>query len=155
MTAQRRNYSEAEHLALTTQVDGLCPLCGTGLFYKKKSRSYKDYELAHIYPLNPSAQEAALLAGERMLCQNVNDLDNMIPLCSRCHTRFDKPRTVEEYRCLVEIKEALLLKSSQAAIRGAYQIEKEMREVIDSLGNYAVASSSTSLELEPKIFQRS
>lgn len=47
------NYSAAQQTALVTQVNRVCPLCVELLYYKKKGRSFKDYELAHIYPLNP------------------------------------------------------------------------------------------------------
>ena len=72
MDSERRAYTQAEEVALTTQVDGHCPLCGDPLFYRKKGRSFKGYELAHIYPLNPSVEEAALLATVERLSTDVN-----------------------------------------------------------------------------------
>jgi hypothetical protein len=64
---ERRSYTPAEAIALTTQVEGYCPLCGTALFYKKKGRTYRYYELAHIYPLNPKPAEAEELKDVELL----------------------------------------------------------------------------------------
>jgi hypothetical protein len=55
---ERRSFTPAEEIALTTQVEGCCPLCGTGLFYKKKGRTYRYYKLAYIYTLKPKPAEA-------------------------------------------------------------------------------------------------
>lgn len=98
MNNKRKKYSPAEELCLTTQVDGKCPLCGSALFYVKKSNSYKAYELAHIYPLSPTPEEIEELKNEPLLHSDVNHPDNIIPLCLACHGRFDKPRTAKEYR---------------------------------------------------------
>ncbi|MBU3988453.1 MAG: hypothetical protein KJ702_03930 [Gammaproteobacteria bacterium] len=53
MTNARRDYNDAEIAALLSQVGSRCPLCDDLLFYRKKQRQYKGYELAYIYPLNP------------------------------------------------------------------------------------------------------
>lgn len=104
MSQKRKSSSENEILVLVTQVDSLCPKCGKALIYLKNSRLFKDFQIAHIYPLNPSAQEVELLRDEERLSSDVNSIENLIPLCPSCHTQFDKPRTVEEYRELVQIK---------------------------------------------------
>ena len=48
MSLERRSYTTAEEITLTTQVESCCPLCGTALFYKKKGHTHRFYELAHI-----------------------------------------------------------------------------------------------------------
>ena len=118
---------------MVTQVDRICPLCDEPLFYKKGSSNYKNYELAHIYPLNPTAEEASLLKDEETLSDDVNDVNNIIPLCKSCHGRFDRPRTVEEYRQLVSHKKQLLQKSYQQSLWKEYKIEEELTTVIESL----------------------
>ena len=92
MTDKRRTYSTPEQISLTTQVGGLCPLCGVSLFYEKKGKPQKAYEIAHIYPLNPKTEETNLLKNEKRLHSDINHLDNLIPLCLSCHGKFDKPR---------------------------------------------------------------
>jgi hypothetical protein len=126
----RRPYSEAETLALLTQVSGRCPLCENTLFYKKKSRNHKGYELAHIYPLNPTAAEIAELSGVRMLSSDVNDPDNIIPLCLSCHGKFDKPRTREEYDELYAIKFDAIRADRHRSLAAKYPLENEISGIV-------------------------
>jgi len=46
----------------------------------------------------------------------VNHPDNQIPLCGRCHPRFDKPRTLKEYEELASIKQKLIDRAAQRAL---------------------------------------
>jgi hypothetical protein len=149
MTAARRNLTPAEELYLTTQVSGCCPLCATPVFRKKGKSSFKHYEVAHIYPLNPTAQEAVLLANEERLNADPNHIDNLIPLCLPCHGNFDKPRTVEEYRELVKKKKELIAESNQRSLQVQYRVEEDIADVIHEL--YAIeASDDLDLQLSPK-----
>ena len=150
MTNKRIDYSDAQQTALLSQVSRMCPLCLESLFYKKKSRSYKNYELAHIYPLNPTAEEVLLLAGEERLSEDVNDEDNIIPLCELCHGKFDKPRTVEEYRSLVEIKRKAIAASKEQGIWKIYTIESQISEIINAIYNSADIDISAEIDLLPK-----
>ncbi|MBU2524145.1 HNH endonuclease [Patescibacteria group bacterium] len=150
MTNKRRNYSPAEELSLTTQVEGICPLCGKALFYTKKVKSYKGYELAHIYPLNPSADEIEELKNEERLHEDVNHPDNLIPLCLSCHGKFDKPRTASEYQKLAELKKSQIRKSKQQEIQIEYQLEDDIRLVIDGLYSADYAQMGTEIEYESK-----
>jgi hypothetical protein len=120
-------------VALVTQVSRVCPLCDESLFYKKGNKSYKTYEIAHIYPLYPTAEEVKLLKDEERLSINVNDENNVIPLCKSCHGKLDKPRTVEEYRNLLLIKKRLISRSGQEAIWKQYHIESEITEIVEAL----------------------
>ena len=104
MKKNRRKYTPSEHLALTTQVGGTCPLCGIALFYRKKSNAYKRYELAHIYPLNPTKVQQKELENEELLDSDVNHPNNLIPLCTSCHGEFDKPRTKDFVSVLNNLK---------------------------------------------------
>jgi ATP-dependent exoDNAse (exonuclease V) alpha subunit len=151
MPNDRRSYSQAEQLALTTQVGGECPLCGCALFYTKNSRSYKGYELAHIYPLNPTAEELRELDGVMTLSADVNHPDNLIPLCVGCHPRFDKPRTRAEYEELVKVKKALIARAFNRALFGSYPIEEDLRKIISRLHQIHLADDEISdLQLKAK-----
>lgn len=146
MKSERRKFSPAEELALTTQVEGTCPLCGAALFNIKKSKSYKAYELAHIYPLHPKQSELEELKNEALLHSDVNHPDNLIPLCEGCHGKFDKPRTAEEYRYLATIKRSLIRRAEQQGIQASYQIESDISRVINGL--YIDDNTLELLELE-------
>lgn len=133
MSVEKKTYSDAQNVALVTQVGSVCPICDAPLFNKKYTRSYKAYEIAHIYPQKPSDEEIELLKDEERLGDCVNDEKNVIPLCESCHGKFDKPRTVEEYRMLLSIKKRLLARSGQEAIWKQYHIEEEISEIIEAL----------------------
>lgn len=133
MTNARRSYSDADQLSLTTQVDGHCPRCDDPLFYRKGNRKFKGYELAHIYPLNPSPEEVKDLAGLPLLHADVNDPNNLIPLCESCHGKFDKPRTADEYLELYDIKRAALERELQREIASSYPLESQIADIVARL----------------------
>ena len=81
MSNKRKSFSRAQHIALVTQVNRICPLCDTLLSYVKNGKSYNKYEIAHIYPLNPNADEIQLLKDEERLSEDLNHEYNLIPLC--------------------------------------------------------------------------
>jgi hypothetical protein len=145
MANTRRSYAQAEELALTTQVGGYCPLCDTSLFYEKKGRSYKAFELAHIYPLNPKLDELTELKDVKLLHPDVNHPDNIVPLCTPCHTRFDKPRTSQEYEQLASIKRKLIEKAFQRALHDEYPLEVDIARIITRLNDVTVSDDSVPL----------
>jgi hypothetical protein len=133
MTNPRRAYSQAEELALTTQVEGRCPLCDKNLFYTKGKKSYKGYELAHIYPLNPTPEEVQELKGGVLLHTDVNHPDNIMPLCTACHPRFDKPRTRDEYNELAALKRKCIDRAIHRTIMNDYPLEAEIDRIVSRL----------------------
>ena len=157
MANARRAYGNADEMALTTQVGGNCPLCGHALFRKKGPRWYKHYELAHIYPLNPTAQELEILQDVYRLCNDVNHVDNLIPLCVDCHARFDKPRTRVEYEQLCAIKRRLVDSADARALGAAFTIESSIRLVISNLqaaSAESLVSYVAELEFDPKVLDK-
>ena len=150
MANKRRKYTPAEELDLTTQVSGHCPICDANLFYEKNGKSYKSYELAHIYPLNPKPEEISLLANEDVLHSDVNHPDNIIPLCTPCHTKFDKPRTVDEYRNLYSLKKGLLIMVNPRKIQSQYHLEEDIKRVIEGLYTGDLPSEPQGLEYNLK-----
>jgi len=111
---KRKSTSDNQDLVLYGQSRGICPLCTRQLLYTKNGRKYKEYDTAHIYPLNPSPEETALLKEEDRLHEDVNNIDNLILLCKGCHTKFDKPRTVSEYRRLFNVKQGQLVQHANS-----------------------------------------
>tara|TARA_R110002096_G_scaffold5175_30_gene24282 strand:+ start:1248 stop:2012 length:765 start_codon:yes stop_codon:yes gene_type:complete len=148
--SNRKQYGEAQNVALTSQVGGVCPRCDEPLFYKKMGKSFKAYEVAHIYPLNPTPEEIEHLKDEPRLSQDVNDEDNLIPLCKSCHGKFDKPRTAEEYRQLVELKKRYIARSGQEILWSSHHLESEIRSVIEALyEEHFIGASTAVIEYEP------
>lgn len=150
MANARRKLSHAEEIALVAQVSRVCPLCGRPLFYRKKSREFKEYEIAHIYPLNPKQEELIELAGVTPLHSDPNHPDNLIALCTPCHTRFDKPRTREEYQELADRKRILVKYAEQQSIRAEYPMERQVRQVLERLQQDDAGEQPGELNYEPK-----
>jgi hypothetical protein len=148
--AARRSLSEAEHIYLVGQVDSRCPLCAEPIFYKKGVKAYKGYEVAHIYPLNPTETELELLRDEKKLASDPNHIDNLIPLCLDCHGKFDKPRSAEEYRSLVRSKRECIARSQQHSLQAQYQLETDITSVIRALYDADLPAPEHELELHPK-----
>jgi len=133
MKEKRINITENPKLLLFAEVNGVCPTCPNQLIYEKSKRKYKRFEIAHIYPLNPTKPELELLINEEKLDSDPNSLNNLICLCVDCHTKFDKPRTVEEYRNLVGIKKKLIIRNKEKEIWNNTKVEKEIYDIIDLL----------------------
>ncbi|MFX3640461.1 MAG: ABC-three component system protein [Candidatus Pristimantibacillus sp.] len=119
-------------MILYDQVDGICPLCAKPLMYDKTKKE-KVFEIAHIYPLNPTPSELVLLKDEEVLSTDLNHIDNLILLCPTCHTKFDKPRTVAEYKKLLALKKRLIHKNKVYGQFNAYKIEEEINVVLEML----------------------
>lgn len=150
MAAKREGYSESERVSLVAQVNSICPRCGISLFYKKGKRTFNRYELAHIYPLNPKPEELELLKHEERLHEDVNHPDNLIPLCGNCHGVFDKPRTVEEYRELCQLKRELLRNEQQASLRISYDLEVDVSRIVQRLYDSDPTVDEGELSYDPK-----
>lgn len=150
MSNPRKKYSNAQNVALLSQVSRVCPLCAEPLFYKKSGKSFKNYELAHIYPLNPTKEEELLLKHEERLSDDVNVENNIIPLCEICHGKFDKPRTIEEYRNLLGIKKKLIDRSGQEAIWKRYAIEDEISQIIEAIYDDPELENDAEIDFTPR-----
>ncbi|WP_019638539.1 MULTISPECIES: ABC-three component system protein [Paenibacillus] len=133
MQDNRRLFTDNEKMLLFNEVDGYCPICTDGLTHRKKGRIYKSFEVAHIYPANPLPNEVDLLKFEERLSDDVNDLKNVIAVCSKCHGRFDSPRTVEEYNKWVKLKKGLLQDAQLRSTYYLFNIESEIAVVLEKL----------------------
>jgi hypothetical protein len=131
----RKNISRYDELQLFAEVDGICPNCPTILIGNKGGKKRKDYEIAHIYPLNPKVEETEILKNQEILNHDLNHSDNLICLCLKCHNEFDNPRTLEEYLNLLNKKKDLIRLSKEKSYWLNSNIENEIFEIIDFLAN--------------------
>lgn len=129
----RPTFSPALILALCAQVEQQCPNCPNPLFRRKGGRLYRDFEIAHIYPLNPKPDELILLRDEERLSTDTNHAHNLIPLCYSCHNIYDNPKTIEGYRDLVGKKKAIIVEQGKVEIFHQYILEEEIIKIINSL----------------------
>jgi hypothetical protein len=144
----RKKYTDNEKQYLFDETEGLCPICGKSLTYKKNERYYKSYQIAHIYPLNPTNEERLSLDGEKRLSTDVNDLKNVLAVCLDCHIKFDHPRTKEEYRNWVEYKKTLLRNNQLKEVINLYPLEDEIRIVMKKLNESFKIEENINLEFD-------
>lgn len=131
----RREPTNNEKLLLFNEVGGRCPLCGNSLTYKKNGHIYRSFEVAHIYPANPLPEEERLLQNEARLSDDVNSLKNLIAVCTNCHTKFDNPRTVDEYQKWYRLKKRLIQNAEAKDTYQLFNIEFEIRIVLEKLNS--------------------
>lgn len=146
----RKDYGDNANIALVSEVGGDCPKCGKRLLNSRSKNIMKDYELAHIYPLNPKAEEILLLQNEERLSTDPNSEDNIIALCIDCHHKLDNPRTIKDYRELVEIKKNILAFNIEKAEWIKHPLTDEITHVISSLITLDAPVGDSSIEYNPK-----
>ena len=108
MSDVRKKYTENQYIILFNEVDGLCPICSIKLIYEKADKLNKRVNLAHIYPHSSTPEEKKLLENVERLSDDVDNIKNIIWLCPNCHEKFDKPRTLEGYNKILNIKKKIL-----------------------------------------------
>ncbi|MFA7021251.1 ABC-three component system protein [Aliarcobacter sp.] len=151
MSSKRRKYTNNQYLILYNEVDGLCPLCGIELIYEKANKLNKRVNLAHIYPHSPTKEEKILLESVEKLSEDVDSIDNIIWLCPNCHEKFDKPRTLDGYKQLIEMKKKFIQARLVSKEFNNYKIEEEIKDILLFLVNYEYTETDNiSLEYNPK-----
>ncbi len=148
--SDRKKYTHNENILLFNEVDGACPLCGIELMYEQGNKLNKRVNLAHIYPHSPSDSEKELLKDVEVLSDNMEDIKNIIWLCPNCHEKFDKPRTVEGYNNLLNIKKRILQKKDIQDIFYDYKIEEDIKKILQKLTNIG-DGEIINLNYDPKI----
>ncbi len=149
MGKERRQIQENEKLILHSEVGGVCPNCPTILVYEKNGRNQKGFEIAHIYPFNATPTEIELLKNEEILNIDFDHSDNLICLCNPCHKKYDKDKTVEEYRDLVQKKKDLIKRNKERELWVRTNVEKEIFNIIEVLVDQELDFSDI-IEYNPK-----
>lgn len=137
MATKRDSYGDNEHSILYAETGGCCPLCMQPILFKKKGskKLSKGYEVAHIYPLNPTQSQAAALFGYPVP-PDVNALENVIALCPTCHTKYDKDFKLDELIRLREIKDGFLSESKAKQTVSQHTIQVEVCEILDAIATF-------------------
>jgi hypothetical protein len=149
MTAKRTDYSDNQHSILYSETGGCCPLCKQSILFQKKGSKTlnKGYEVAHIYPLNPTPAQAKSLDGIAPP-PDINALENVIALCPSCHRKYDKDFRLEEMDQLRRIKDDFLAEAKAKATASQYAIHEEICSILDSI----TSLDSDTLEIPPARF---
>ncbi|MBL4680152.1 MAG: HNH endonuclease [Pseudomonadales bacterium] len=148
---KRLSFSLALQVKLAGQAQEACPLCNTSLFLSKHGSPQKVFEIAHIYPLNPTVHQKNVLASI-LPPTDLNHEHNLLPLCPTCHTNYDKNMLIEEYEELVKIKQKMIDRENQQAIAAYFPIEEDIQKIInmlydeDSLGEESLVFEAKSIK---------
>lgn len=133
MSENRKTITKNSDLAFIGEVGKVCPLCGADLILVKNNRKIKNYEIAHIYPLNISEEEKELLKNCKKLSDNIDDDNNKIALCIQCHRIYDKTKSVESYNKLFEIKQQIINKYKVISLLNNIHIDEDVFMIIQNL----------------------
>lgn len=147
MANTRVKYHANEHSILYGETGGSCPLCTLPMMFKKASSKHPSigYEIAHIYPLNPNAEQKKALEGHPVP-NDINSLENVILLCPSCHTKYDKDFKIEEYDKISNIKNGYLDAAKARLTASEHVLQNEVCEILDLIaldnGNYGDLSET-------------
>lgn len=127
----RKKPTSAELRFFLLEVDNHCPLCGKELASRKQKKlEEKRFQIAHIYPNCPTAEQAKELEDLERLGSNSESFENRIALCKDCHGTQDYHTKTDEYLHLVKIKKDLLRKTSLHDLTQTLGLEDEIFEVV-------------------------
>lgn len=137
MATKRDNYSENEHSILYAETGGCCPLCLQPILFQKKgsAKLNKGYDVAHIYPLNPTQSQAAALVGYPVP-PDINALANVIALCPTCHTKYDKDFKLDELIRLRKIKDRYLSEANAKLTVSQHTLQESVYEILDAIAAF-------------------
>jgi 5-methylcytosine-specific restriction endonuclease McrA len=137
MAMKRDQYSDHQHSILYAETGGCCSLCTQPILFQKKGskKPSKGYEVAHIYPLNPTSSQTQSLVGHPVP-PDINALDNVIALCPTCHTKYDKDFKLEELIRLRKIKDGYLSEARAKLTASEHTIQEEVCEILDAIAVY-------------------
>lgn len=137
MANKREKCTPTENSILYAETGGCCPLCTQPIVFQKKSsnKPTKCYEIAHIYPLNPTPSQVVALVGYPVP-PDINALENLIALCPTCHTKYDKDFKIDELVKLRKIKDGYLSNTKAKLTASQHIIQEEVFEILDAITSY-------------------
>lgn len=152
MANARVKFHPEEHSMLYGETGGACPLCTQPIIFTKagSKNPTKGYEVAHIYPLNPTPSQALALTGY-LIPVEINGLDNVICLCPTCHRRFDKDFKIEEYTRIRAIKDGYIRDANARKAISEHTLREEVKEILELITSMQADGAQTfDLELDAK-----
>ena len=154
--SNRKNPTPNKDQLLFAEVGGLCPLCGKNLMLIGRTKSVKQYEIAHIYPCNPTAKDLVALAGV-VAPVDTEDASNKIALCLACHQTYDDDKTKERYDDLRKRKDRLLSEGAIRNVIGDYPLEEDISDIlsklllVDDITLESVVLNTSALKIKEKV----
>lgn len=145
MANKRRKVTYNEKMTLLTEVAGKCPKCNKRLMGKNNNKQIVLFEVAHIYPLNATDHQKEIFSDEKKLSEDIDSIENMIPLCFDCHKIFDTDINVEDYRELYEIKKNILIRNDLIKSWNGQLLHQDISKVVEALSNLDEIDSNLTL----------
>ncbi|CDN30492.1 hypothetical protein BN938_0387 [Mucinivorans hirudinis] len=105
--SNRKSITENNDILHLEEVDMMCPLCKKSLLSFGVSRTNKDFQIAHIFPCNPTSSDLTVLKGITPPI-NIESFENKIALCKDCHWDYDHNKTLDKYHNLNSVKKQLV-----------------------------------------------
>lgn len=127
---KRVEPTDGQKLILLGEVHGFCPLCGSTLMRNGARNVNKLFEIAHIFPCNPTSDDMQQLDGVELYGDNSESMHNKIALCKICHYDYDHNKTKEKYNKLLKIKKNLERAYSISNELAECNLENELQEVL-------------------------
>ena len=134
MANKRKTNTNNQDALYFAEVDGLCPLCGNNLMSKQGTRYVKMYEIAHIYPCNPTIIDLSVLADVQRPA-DTEAFENKIALCLSCHQIYDHDKTLERYNDLKEKKNLLIQRNNIKKEFYKHNLEEEISRILSEILN--------------------
>ena len=95
----------------------------------------KNFEIAHIFPCNPTKDDMSYLDGVELYGENSESMHNKIALCKNCHKDFDNNKTKEKYNNLLNIKKRLEQEYNVMQELAECGLEDEIKDALIKLQN--------------------
>ena len=140
----RKNPTPNQDQLFFAEVGGLCPLCGKRLMIRGNNKYVKQYQIAHIYPCNPTTKDLNALAGIEPPA-DTEEFSNKIALCISCHQTYDDDKTLDRYTSLRIKKDRLMAQDSIRNVIGDYPLEDDISDILTKL--MLLDDSSETIEL--------
>lgn len=131
----RKNPTPAQEIFYLGEVHDVCPLCGKKLIEEGERKVNKYFEIAHIFPCNPTKDDMYYLDGVELYGENSESMHNKIALCKNCHKDYDNNKTKEKYNNLLNIKKKLEQEFNVKQELAELGLEDEIKAALIKLQN--------------------
>ena len=143
MAPRRKKLSDAVEKQALLQSGNCCAMCKTQLTIKgaRTSLFSNVVEFAHIYPAGDKGPRYEEIKQDNILPEFIDSVENIMALCSSCHTKIDKLPKEYPAKTLLAIKkehdERLASLIAESTVNITFQ---ELQTVCDALISQTVPS---------------